>query len=137
MDCWLLNVRQQIFLAYLDIVSENISSFSACFLVSVQKVFCLSLSWMPTISSVSGLFILDCPFRCLWFVHSWLLLQVSLVCPFLISISGVSGLSILDCPFRCLWFVHSWLPLQVSLVCPVLIKQRIKINKISMTYVLR
>ena len=49
---------------------------------------------------------LDCPFliapsgfsniylQCLWIVHSWLLLQVSLT-----FIYSVSGLSILDCPF--------------------------------------
>jgi len=80
------------------------------------------------IVSVSGLSILDCPFRlycqCLWIVHTWLSLQVilpvslivhtrfplrvilpvSLDCPYLIVPSGyvasVSGLSILDCPFR-------------------------------------
>jgi hypothetical protein len=57
----------------------------------------------------------------LWIVHSWLPLQFSLDCPFLIAPSVFSGLSILDCPFSFPWIVHSWLPLQFSLDCPFLI----------------
>jgi hypothetical protein len=99
---------------------------------------------VPNDASISGLSILDCPFgllyplscvlctqcwQCLWIVHSWLslwfslpfvlclvylMLPVSLGCPFLIvslvfstlcpvtcvpNVASVSGLSILDCSF--------------------------------------
>jgi hypothetical protein len=97
-------------------VHSTTTLFILCKIMFLQVSLVCPIVIAP--SGVSGLSILNCPFMCLWFVHSWLPFQVSLVCPFLISISGVSGLSILDCPFRCLWFVQSWLPFQVSLDCP-------------------
>jgi hypothetical protein len=45
----------------------------------------------------------------------YLVLPVSLDCPFLVapSVASVSGLSIPGC--QCLWIVHSWLPLRFYL----------------------
>ena len=45
----------------------------------------------------------------------YLVLPVSLDCPFWSGPSDVSGLSILEWPFWCLWIVHSWLLLRFSL----------------------
>ena len=91
------------------------------FLCYIFCFVCLRhVSCVPNVASVSGLFILDCPFGFLWIVHSWLPLRFSLtfICPvsFVPNIASVSGLSILDCSLGFLWVVHSWLPLHFFLM---------------------
>ena len=137
-----------------------IVSFDYPFVLLPVSLNCLllitPLSCVPYVASFSGFSVLDYPFvlctQCcqfLWIVRFWLplrlvylMLPVSLDCPFLITpsscvpyVASFSWLSVFDYPFvlcnlccKFLWIVSFWLPLRlvdpmfpVSLDCPFVI----------------
>jgi hypothetical protein len=87
------------------------------------------VSWVPSATIVSGLYIPDWFFGFLWrlFVLCLLypVLPLSLDCPFLIDpwVFSDAYLSCVLCTqcYHCLWIVHSWLVLlfSLTLICPV------------------